>query len=151
SYCTPAALNAFSRYLRSAVSQRTDDFESGRITPTLPEAAPPPPAAVVVAPLAVVVAPPPAAAAVVGPPRAAVVVAPPLLLLLLSLPQAAMPSENTVAATAAPNTDFRIRRSFLSRPVTRNLAGCERRRTRPVATCDRISPPARSLTVNVAY
>src|ERR1700682_2444973 len=32
----PAAVNASPRYLRSAVSHRTDDFESGRITPTLP-------------------------------------------------------------------------------------------------------------------
>ena len=79
SNCTPAALNASPRYVRSAVSQRTDDFESGRITPTLPVTAPPvvvaaPPAAAVVA----------AAAAVVA--AAAAVVAPPLLLLLLSLP-----------------------------------------------------------------
>src|SRR4051794_32290196 len=58
---TPAALNASVRYLRSAVSHRTDDFESGRITPIFPDAAPP--AAVVVAPAAAVVA---AAAAVVA-------------------------------------------------------------------------------------
>src|SRR6478735_11637047 len=32
----PAALKAASRFGRSCVSQRTDDFESGRITPTLP-------------------------------------------------------------------------------------------------------------------
>src|SRR5262245_40038967 len=34
SYCTPAALKAFSRNGRSAVSQRTDDLLSGRITPS---------------------------------------------------------------------------------------------------------------------
>src|SRR3954447_4790530 len=56
SYWTPAALKASSRYLRSAVSQRTDDFESGRITPILPVAAPPPAAAVVAPPPAAVVA-----------------------------------------------------------------------------------------------
>src|SRR4051812_25746192 len=33
--CTPAALNASVRYLRSAVSQRADDLLSGRITPIL--------------------------------------------------------------------------------------------------------------------
>src|SRR5258705_11624008 len=33
SYCTPAVLNAASRYLRSAVSQRAEDALSGRITP----------------------------------------------------------------------------------------------------------------------
>src|SRR5215475_11206136 len=33
SYCTPAALKACSRKGRSAVSQRTDDLLSGRITP----------------------------------------------------------------------------------------------------------------------
>src|SRR5215207_6146313 len=72
SNCTPAAVKASPRNLRSAVSQRTDDFESGRITPILPVTAPP----------VVVVAPPPLAAVV-----AVVVAAPPLLLLLLSLPQ----------------------------------------------------------------
>src|SRR3954463_10988527 len=33
---TPAAVNAWSRYLRSCVSQRTDDFVSGSRTATLP-------------------------------------------------------------------------------------------------------------------
>src|SRR6476646_5496562 len=95
SYWTPAALNASPRYLRSAVSQRADDFESGRITPILPLTAPPP-AAVVVAPAAAVVA----LAAVVA--ALAAVVAPPLLLLLLSLPQAARPSVNAVATAVNP-------------------------------------------------
>src|SRR3954451_8872297 len=36
SYLTPAALNAASSAGRSAVSQRTDDFVSGRMTPILP-------------------------------------------------------------------------------------------------------------------
>src|SRR4051795_4298488 len=48
---TPAALNASSRYLRSAVSQRADDLVSGRMTPIFPalvlpplvESPPPPP------------------------------------------------------------------------------------------------------------
>src|SRR6478735_10617728 len=47
SYFTPAALNAASRAGRSAVSQRTDDFVSGRMTPILPafdDELPPPPA-----------------------------------------------------------------------------------------------------------
>src|SRR5690348_9323876 len=34
-YCTPAALKAASRYGRSAVSHRTDDLLSGRMTPIL--------------------------------------------------------------------------------------------------------------------
>src|SRR5690349_20186124 len=33
--CTPAALKAASRYGRSAVSHRTDDLMSGRMTPIL--------------------------------------------------------------------------------------------------------------------
>src|SRR3954471_18180650 len=106
SYCTPAALKASVRYLRSAVSQRTDDFESGRMTPIFPLAALPP-AAVVAAPAAVV-----ALAAVVAA-RAAVVVAPPLLLLLLSPPQAASVKVTTVATAVNPMTDLRIPRSFL--------------------------------------
>src|SRR5690242_4684479 len=36
----PAAVNAWSRYLRSWVSQRTDDFVSGRSTAMLPLAPP---------------------------------------------------------------------------------------------------------------
>src|SRR5215213_5810124 len=40
---TPAALNACPRNGRSTVSQRTDDFESGSSTATLPGFAPPPP------------------------------------------------------------------------------------------------------------
>src|SRR5690349_22566548 len=35
SYCTPAALNAASRYGRSAVSHRAEDLLSGRMTPIL--------------------------------------------------------------------------------------------------------------------
>src|SRR3954471_16832912 len=38
---TPAALNAFSRFGRSAASQRGEEVVSGRITPILPEALPP--------------------------------------------------------------------------------------------------------------
>src|SRR3954447_10350963 len=38
---TPAAVNAWSRYLRSWVSQRTEDFVSGRSTATLPALLPP--------------------------------------------------------------------------------------------------------------
>src|SRR5947207_2392294 len=90
SNCTPAALKASPRYLRSAVSQRTDDFESGRMTPILPLTAPP--AAVVAAPA---------------------VVAPPLLLLLLSPPQAASVKVKAVATAVNPMTDLRIPRSFL--------------------------------------
>src|SRR4051794_5599365 len=46
---TPAVLNASSRYLRSAVSQRAEDFVSGRMTPIFgvfvfpPSVSPPPP------------------------------------------------------------------------------------------------------------
>src|SRR3954449_8987701 len=40
---TPAALKASPRYLRSKLSQRTEDAVSGRMTPTLPLAWPPPP------------------------------------------------------------------------------------------------------------
>src|SRR4029078_4985311 len=43
SYWTPSALNAASRYLRSAVSQRTDDLLSGRMTPIFGVFADPPP------------------------------------------------------------------------------------------------------------
>src|SRR6185369_9036253 len=50
SACTPAALNACVSSGRSNDSHRTDDFVSGRITPTLPPAAP---AAVDAAPPAV--------------------------------------------------------------------------------------------------
>src|SRR4051794_10769433 len=39
---TPAALNAFSRFGRSWLSQRGEDVVSGRMTPILPEALPPP-------------------------------------------------------------------------------------------------------------
>src|SRR6185312_1183510 len=39
----PASANAFCRAGRSAVSQRVDDWVSGRITPTEPPAAVPPP------------------------------------------------------------------------------------------------------------
>src|SRR6185312_15419072 len=38
----PASANAFCRAGRSAVSQRVDDWVSGRITPTVPLAVPPP-------------------------------------------------------------------------------------------------------------
>src|SRR4051794_22890027 len=38
---TPAAVNAWSRYLRSWVSQRTEDFVSGSRTATLPALLPP--------------------------------------------------------------------------------------------------------------
>src|SRR3954468_4157914 len=38
---TPAALKAFSRFGRSALSQRGEEVVSGRITPILPEAWPP--------------------------------------------------------------------------------------------------------------
>src|SRR4051794_14066947 len=108
SNCTPAALKASPRYLRSAVSQRTDDFESGRMTPILPLTAPP--AAVVAAPAAVVAAPAAvvALAAVVAAPAA--VVAPPLLLLLLSPPQAASVKVKAVATAVNPMTDLRIPR-----------------------------------------
>src|SRR2546430_7153168 len=41
SYLTPAALNASSRYLRSAVSQRADVLLSGRMTPMYGALAPP--------------------------------------------------------------------------------------------------------------
>src|SRR3954469_9135571 len=41
SYLTPAALNAFSRFGRSALSHRGDEAVSGRITPILPDALPP--------------------------------------------------------------------------------------------------------------
>src|SRR3954469_8181847 len=40
---TPASANAFFRNGRSTVSQRTDDFESGSSTATLPGLEPPPP------------------------------------------------------------------------------------------------------------
>src|SRR5918994_6958442 len=40
---TPASSNAFFRNGRSTVSQRTDDFESGSSTATLPASSPPPP------------------------------------------------------------------------------------------------------------
>src|SRR5919199_6318430 len=41
--CTPAASKACLSSGRSSVSQRTDDFESGSSTATLPGLAPPPP------------------------------------------------------------------------------------------------------------
>src|SRR4051812_37339811 len=42
SYLTPAALNAASSFGRSWLSHRGEDVVSGRMTPTLPDAAPPP-------------------------------------------------------------------------------------------------------------
>ena len=57
-----AAVIAASRYLRSAVSQRTDDFESGRITPIVPPSPAAPDEVAVLSPVAVE----PAVAAVVA-------------------------------------------------------------------------------------
>src|SRR3954471_16966803 len=42
SYLTPADLNAASSFGRSWLSHRGEDVVSGRMTPTLPDAAPPP-------------------------------------------------------------------------------------------------------------
>ena len=99
-------MKASPRYVRSAVSQRTDDFESGRITPTLPVTAPP----AVVAARRLLLS---SLLRRLSCAAAAAVVAPPLLLLLLSLPHAASASVNAVATAVAPITDLRIR-TFLS-------------------------------------
>ena len=92
SYSTPAALNASSRNGRSAVSQRTDDFVSGRITPTFAAFAPPAP---------VVAAPPPP---VVAAPPPAVVAE----LLPLSSPHAAANRESPTATATIAKRDLRM-------------------------------------------
>src|SRR4051794_16898661 len=89
SNCTPAEVNASPRYLRSAVSHRAEDAESGRITPILP-------------------APP--AAAELDPPAAAEVEAlPPDEL----LPHAVRAREPTAMNARVPTRRLRMLRSFL--------------------------------------